>query len=185
MARFHIPSADNGKSPIREDRKVPSRIEVHVAGVCLRARHNHWEVLIAKRTNGRQIHPGKWECGGGQVRRGESFPDAIKRQIFEEFGLEVEINELLETYEIHIPGQRVIPGVRFLCVSEQSRIRLNKREFSSYRWVKFPVPTELDWIEGVKRILDVVGAQLIKIPVERKPPDTQRGPLFLSSRAIN
>ena len=99
------------------------------------------------------MFPGKWECGGGQVRRGESFSAAVKRQIFEEFGLEIEPLYLIEAYEIHVPDQqKVIPGVRFLCLAKHGRVRLNRREFSSFRWTDLPVP-DLDWIPGVKETL--------------------------------
>jgi|ERR1043166_6200416 8-oxo-dGTP diphosphatase len=184
MPRRRISSEHKSTASIREDRRVRSRIEVHVAGICVRPKNDHWEVLIAKRTDERHLYPGKWECGGGQVQYGEGFEHAIRRQIFEEFGLDVEPCELLETYEIHVPGQRVIPGLRFLCLAGCGRIRLNKREFTRYQWVQFPVPN-LDWIEGVKKILDTIGPQLLTRLVERKSPDSERGPISIPSRAVN
>ena len=46
------------------------------------------------------------------VHNGENFEAAVKRQMFEEFGLHVTPWVLLEAYEIHIrPPQRIIPGV--------------------------------------------------------------------------
>jgi len=140
-------------------------------------------VLIAQRTNDRHLYPGKWECGGGRVNDSESFSDAIKRQIFEEFRIDVEPLDLLETYVIHVPGEkRVIAGLRFLCIAGNGVVRLNDREFTEYRWVTFPVPANLDWIEGVKKILDVLGPELL---TTRKPPDSQRNPTSASSRAVN
>src|SRR5579863_9865556 len=121
MSLKRTPSEHQGPFPIREDGLTRPHIEVHVAGVCVRPRNDHWEVLIAQRTNERHLYPGKWECGGGQVNPGEGFNDAVKRQIFEEFGLDVEPCDLLETYEIHVPGQkRVIAGLRFLCIAGDS-----------------------------------------------------------------
>ena len=161
------------------------QFEVHVAGICVREADDHWEVLIAQRTNERHLYPGKWECGGGRVNDGEGFNDAIKRQIFEEFGLDVDPIDLLETYEIPVPGQkRVIAGLRFLCMADYGAVRLNQREFTRYNWVGFPVPTGLDWIEGVKKILDVLGPQLTR-RVERKAPDSERGPTSLPSTAVH
>jgi len=180
MARQGTASEHNGPFQIREDRRV--RFEVHVAGVCVRPTNDHWQVLIAQRTNERHLYPGKWECGGGRVNDGESFNDAVKRQIFEEFGLDVEPCDLLETYEIHVPGQkRIIAGLRFLCIAGDGVIRLNEREFTQCQWVGFPVPTNLDWIEGVKKILDTIGPQLLT----RKAPDSERSPTSLPYRAVN
>lgn len=137
---------------MREDGK--DRIEVHVAGVCMRIVNGEWKILAAQRTAQRSLFPGKWECGGGMVRRGESFESALKRQMFEEFGLDVQPYLLLQAYEIHVPGQRIIPGVRFVCLAHEGSVHLNTREFSRYRWLSVPVPKSLDWIGGIKEVLD-------------------------------
>jgi ADP-ribose pyrophosphatase YjhB (NUDIX family) len=180
MSRLKHEPEHNGAFPIREDRRV--RFEVHVAGVCLRPANEHWEVLIAQRTPARHLYPGKWECGGGRVNDGEGFTDAVKRQIFEEFCIEVEPLDLLETYEIHVPGnKRVIAGLRFLCIAGDGAVRLNEREFTQYRWVSFPVPTNLDWIEGVKRILDGLGSELLP----RKAPGSQGLPVPTRVEAVH
>lgn len=48
------PSAEHdGKFPIREEGR--HRIEVHVAGVCVRSKNGQWEVLIAKRSPRRAL----------------------------------------------------------------------------------------------------------------------------------
>jgi len=146
-------SEHNGVAPIREDGR--NLIEVHVAGACIRPVNGRWKLLAAKRTAKRSLFPGKWECGGGQVRRGEDFVSAIKRQIFEEFGLDVVPYQIVEEYSIHIPGQQsVIPGLRWLCIASAGKVRLNEREFSQYRWVDFPVPPKLDWIGGLVETLN-------------------------------
>jgi 8-oxo-dGTP pyrophosphatase MutT (NUDIX family) len=160
---------------IREDGQ--DLIETHVAGICIRWHRGRWQFLAARRTLARSLFPGKWECGGGQVRTGESFPTAIKRQVFEEFGLDVEPASLVEVYEIHIPGkQKVIPGVRFMCLAKQGRVRLNKREFTMYRWSNLPVP-KLDWIPGVKEILErVLTPENLSAYEYLIPHDEQRPP---------
>jgi len=95
------------------------------------------------------------------VRHGEGFSSALRRQFFEEFGLEVQVHYPLEHYEIHIPGkQRIIPGVRILCEANQGDVRLNTGEFSEYRWLDLPVTEQLDWIGGIKEILDRVANDL-------------------------
>jgi hypothetical protein len=39
-------------------------------------------------------------------------------------------------------------------------VRLNKREFSTFRWVDLPVDDFLDWIGGIKEMLDDVAGLL-------------------------
>jgi len=89
------------------------RIEVHVSGICF---HEH-NVLVAKRSSTRKIYPGFWECGGGQVRIGENFEEAVLRQLKEELGVTAQIIKPFKTYEIQAPetNQKKIPGLRFVC----------------------------------------------------------------------
>jgi 8-oxo-dGTP diphosphatase len=112
-------------------------------------------VLIAKRLPTRELYPNKWECGGGQVRPEESFEDAIKRQLFEEFGLAIKVVQPIGTYEI-ITGsekQAKIPGVKFLCIPENSKteITLNQKEFSEYKWISVKSIYKFDMISGIKK----------------------------------
>jgi 8-oxo-dGTP pyrophosphatase MutT (NUDIX family) len=153
--------AEHDQFPIRED--GPDKLEVHVASVCVKMVKNRPQVLVARRMANRSLFPGKWECGGGMVRQGESFDTALQRQTFEEFGLEIERVRVLDVYEIPLPNNRrqpIIPGVRFLCLAKAGKVRLNEREFSTYRWLKFPVEVSLDWIGGIKEALDTVGKLL-------------------------
>lgn len=136
---------------IREDKQ--ETIEVHVAGFCFRAKGRRLELLIAKRTNARDLFPGKWECGGGQVNPGESFTEALSRQYLEEFGIKVQVLFPISTYEIVRPTGPKIPGVKLLCRSSdngEEEITLNTREFSEYRWVNEASCMKLSLISGVR-----------------------------------
>jgi len=156
QSRFQ-PAGEHHAFPTRED--GVETIEAHVAGICVRKTGDGWSVLAARRHESRSLYPGKWECGGGQVRGGEGFPAALRRQFFEEFGIDVEPRYPVETYEIQARG-RVIPGVRLLCQARAGDVRLNLREFSEYRWLNLPVEQPLDWIGGIKEALDRVTADL-------------------------
>lgn len=171
MQREPRAPSTKSKFPIREDFRLRPGTEVHVAGVCIRDKGGEWEVLIAQRTSSRQIYPGRWECGGGRLNPGEGFDDAIKRKIFEEFGLDIEVSDLLETYKIQVKGKPIIPGLRFLCVAGHGEVKLNKREFSQYRWTTFPAPNELPYIDDVKKILDILSTELLPA-VRKKGPQS-------------
>lgn len=55
-------------------------------------------VLLIKR--GRPPRVGTWTLPGGRVERGERLADAVKREVLEETGLEVEVRELVEVVEL-------------------------------------------------------------------------------------
>lgn len=89
------------------------KIEVHVAGICFFGD----KVLIAKRNSNRRLYPNLWECGGGQVRNGENFEEALRRGQGEELGIELGRMKVLGVYEIvtNNPEQLKIPGVKIVC----------------------------------------------------------------------
>ena len=98
-------------------------IEAHVSGVCFYGDC----VLAAKRAPNREIYPNLWECGGGQVKKGESFEEAVLRQLEEELGVKAKVIAPFKTYEILPKGEKghnrnelsgikaKIPGIRFIC----------------------------------------------------------------------
>ncbi len=53
------------------------------------------ELLLCKRSMKARNEKGKWEAPGGQVHFGETREQAIKREIREELGIEIEIIRVL------------------------------------------------------------------------------------------
>jgi 8-oxo-dGTP diphosphatase len=73
---------------------APNRIMVGVAAVIWNARR---EVLLIRRT--KPPRKGEWSLPGGKVEFGESLHAALKREIREETGLEIEIAGLIDVAE--------------------------------------------------------------------------------------
>jgi isopentenyldiphosphate isomerase len=110
-------------------------IEVHVATLCIDDRDGVRRMLIGKRTDNRKIYPGLWECGGGQVRRNQTFREAVKAQMRDEFGLEIDVLFSLDDYSIETDG-KIIPGIRFVCRPHPGQtVRLNQTELTDYAWI--------------------------------------------------
>lgn len=126
------------------------KIEVHVAGFCFDLEHEDGpRCLIAKRTPNRALYPNLWECGGGQVKAGESFPEALTRQIAEEFGLEAEVLFPFGDYFIETP-EGGIPGMKFVAaVDGEAPITLAPQEHTEFAWVREADLDKYDFIEGV------------------------------------
>jgi len=61
--------------------------------VCAILQNESEEILIAQRSKG--VHKNKWEFAGGKVNQGESFKQALVREIKEELDVEVKVNEFL------------------------------------------------------------------------------------------
>lgn len=128
-------------------------IEVHVAGICLRENNNSIEVLIAKRSDSRMIYPNYWECGGGQIKPGENFKDAVVRQHKEELNIISKVIIPVGTYEINTPDllQKIIPGVYFLCEVILDDPKVDNKEFVEYKWVKINELNDIKLIPGLDK----------------------------------
>jgi len=139
-----------------KDRAIDEKLEVHVSGVCLRLVDRQIEVLLSKRAMNRRIYPGLWEPGGGAVRAGESFEEALIREFKEELSIVVEPITIVSTYSIKTSNvtQLKIPGVVFLCrvtefLSGESPI-VDTREQDECRWQPL---AELDKLEIISNAI--------------------------------
>lgn len=136
-------------------------IEVHVAGICYRETETDIEVLIAKRREDRDLYPGKWECGAGQLRAGENFEQAIRRQMTEEMGICIKNVIAFRTYEIKTPEltQQKIPGVMFVCLWDgyinDEQPTFSPDEFSEGCWQSINKLSEIDFVPGLERDIRV------------------------------
>jgi 8-oxo-dGTP pyrophosphatase MutT (NUDIX family) len=126
------------------------KIEVHVAGFCFDLEHEDGpRCLIAHRTPNRQLYPDLWECGGGHVKAGETFPEALQRQFSEEFGLDIEV--LFPYGDYFIPtAEGGIPGMRFVCSVEGGQeVVLDPQEHTQFAWVREEDLKNYEFIEGL------------------------------------
>lgn len=64
------------------------------------------QLLITQRPAGGHLG-GLWEFPGGKLEPGESFEDALHRELREELGIEVEILSLMESVEHAYPEKTV------------------------------------------------------------------------------
>ncbi len=107
--------------------------EVHVAGVALRNFGNGVKkLLLCKRSNNKIYFPGMWECCGGRLPNGMSFENSVKEIFRKELGMSVDVMSTPVTYWF-IGSKGVIPGVRFLCRTEDDPVL--GEDHTVYKWV--------------------------------------------------
>ena len=108
---------------------------------------------------------GLWEFPGGAVEFGERLADALRREMREEFGIEIEVLELLDVVDHILPGEGqhwVSPT--FLCrvVSGEAVIR-EPGKCSAIGWFKpEEVPAELSVVsrENLAHYLELMSGNL-------------------------
>lgn len=81
---------------------------------------------------------GAWECVTGRLEQGESYTEALHREVMEEVGVTVQIDFLIGTTHFY-RGEKVVEnelvGVHFGCsLDNPEAIRLSE-EHDAYQWV--------------------------------------------------
>lgn len=83
-------------------REFPDRPIVGVGGVVVQ----DGQALIVKRAH--EPRKGEWSLPGGIVELGETLVEAVRRELKEETGLDVEVGEVVEVFDrVHRAGDRI------------------------------------------------------------------------------
>lgn len=94
--------------------------------------------LILRRSAHKDFAANSWECVSGRVEQGESFEQAIQREIFEETGTQVKIEALIGTTHFYrgaeCPENELL-GVGYSSVLQGSSDFTFGDEHSEMRWV--------------------------------------------------
>jgi 8-oxo-dGTP pyrophosphatase MutT (NUDIX family) len=96
--------------------------------------------LILKRSQDKDFESGVWECGTGRVDQGENFSQALRREMWEELGVDIQIEFIIGTTHFYrgekIPANEMI-GIFYYCsIDDPEKIKVSW-EHSEYRWVTY------------------------------------------------
>lgn len=101
---------------------------------------------------------GWWEFPGGKTETGESLEDALKREIREELGAEIEVGELLDIVEWDYPNFHLTMHC-FVCSLLSDTLQLNEHEADA--WLGAESLHSVKWLpadEGlIPQIQELVG----------------------------
>ena len=59
------------------------------------------QYLLLRRSEDKDYARGAWECVTGRVDQGEGFPQAVRREVREELGVEVQIDFIVGTMRLY------------------------------------------------------------------------------------
>lgn len=119
--------------------------------------HRGAKVLLVKRVN--PPNRGKWALPGGLVELGEETQDAAVREIFEETGLKVEVEGLLDVQtDVHLDGSSKLEYhyvlVDYLARPVGGRLRLNP-ESSASGWFTAGQTESIVMSPGTRKVLGI------------------------------
>ncbi len=135
---------DENNKPIGEKRL---RSEVHTLGLWHRTVHiyfyrnigNSTQFLVHLRSKTKDLNPDKWDTRfGGHLKSGESLEDAVKNEVREETGIELDSRELLsgETYKRdYFPNREFTHVYYYHYQREADTLRFDDGEVQTAKWM--------------------------------------------------
>jgi 8-oxo-dGTP diphosphatase len=124
-------------------------------------------VLLTKRN----IQPFKdmWVMPGGKIDLGESILEALKREVHEEVGLEVEVNGLINVFEHLTPGEdnNHFVILYYRCRPLYCDITHNEDEVAEVAWVHRSALMAYQMPDGTRYILGIVFPELCNCEVSK------------------
>lgn len=95
------------------------------------------KVFLAKRADTKKFRPGVYELPGGHIDFGEDIVEGLKREIHEEFGMEIEVGDpyCAFTYSNLVKGSHSIEVIFFAkFITDIDTISLNPEDHSAFGW---------------------------------------------------
>ena len=105
------------------------------------------KIMIAKRLKGE--FAGLWEFPGGKYEKGETGEQAIKREIEEEFDVEIDVKEYLCTIEHEYDSFYLIMDC-YICSLVTDRMILH--DHSDIKWID-PYNLDIEWVPADIKVI--------------------------------
>jgi len=110
--------------------------------------------LVTKRSPINDFLPNHFDLPGGTVEFGEDPKEALKREIFEETSLSVNISRPIYLYS-QVQKERHQIWIIYECEYKGGEIKLNPEEHNEYKWVNFDEAKNLPKIIFLEKFLEV------------------------------
>jgi 8-oxo-dGTP diphosphatase len=102
--------------------------------------------LILRRSDDKDFAAGVWECVTGRVDQGESFTEAVHREVEEELGVEVQIDFIVGTVHFYrgeaLPENEML-GVQYCSTLHDADAVRMSWEHAEMRWISVEEAADL------------------------------------------
>lgn len=127
---------------------------------------NEGDYLLCKMADDRGVFPGQWALSGGGVEPGERIEDALRREVREELGKKLVLQQItpwtfsddvrIKTYADGSKEEIYMIYLIFDCISASREVVINE-EFQDYAWVSPADLTKYDLNVATRRTLSLKG----------------------------
>jgi 8-oxo-dGTP diphosphatase len=105
--------------------------------------------LLLRRSADSKTNPRRWEPPGGKIEQGERLDEALRREVFEETGLQIAVCRLLGAVDFELPAIKVACLIMEGYLTSGD-IRLSS-EHDAYRWLRLQEVREVDLATQFRR----------------------------------
>jgi len=139
------------QSPANDSRWYPTYPMVGVGALILR----EGRMLLVKRS--KEPNKGKWSIPGGRLELGETIEEAVKREVFEECGVQIDIVRVLEVMDNIMRDDDGRISYHFVLIDMLANYLSGEPEAKSdadeCRWVTPAELTELDMNPRLRAVI--------------------------------
>jgi 8-oxo-dGTP diphosphatase len=127
-------------SPISHDSETPAQGQ-QVITACALIHHTFdgvVKVFLPKRADTKKFLPGIYELPGGHIDFGENIVDGLKRELREEFEIDVAVGDPFAAFDYtnHIKGSHSVEIIYFVTLTDPPEaIKLHSEDHSAYEWI--------------------------------------------------
>lgn len=122
------------------------------------------EYLLCKKPVGEGIYPGQWALPGGGIDEGETMEQALKREMMEEVGLQIdEIKPLFfrddtqPKYKNGVVDADVYMVYLLFSCRATNEVKIDNREFEDFAWVKINDIADYDLNVATRNTFERIG----------------------------
>ena len=109
--------------------------------------------LIARRVKGDEGAEGKWEFPGGKIETNETKLQKKKREIKEEFNMDIEPVKELITHTTNYPTRNITITL-IECDACNRKLTMNTKDHSEYKWISKKELSNYDFAKGDKAFVE-------------------------------
>ena len=122
--------------------------------VCALITHKSGDILLVKSYKWKDF----WTVPGGHIEVGETAESAVKREVKEEVGLDVDPVKLLIVQEAVYPKNfnlnKHFIFLDYLCISKFKKVTLDNREIQEYIWINADEALKENLEEYTRKLLN-------------------------------
>lgn len=114
------------------------------------------KILLLKRQN-HKTEPGRWGHPAGKVDMGEAVSVAAQRELFEETGIEIGLDELEFRTNVFVryPEYDFVFAMYRVKMLEKPDVTIRSDEHQTFAWVTLSEIRDMDMVTGTKECMDI------------------------------